>query len=252
MRPTDYTELKENIVKARQGDNDAIWYLCEHYQYKIDSIINFCFKNYKDFDLDYDDMLQDGYMGIIECCRHENDFTHNVYFFIYNSIKRKLYKNRSISMPIYAMDKYYGKNIPEWDNAFENTTCLPFEELIENNPNLFTTESFVDDFINKSLNEELNQILNTKLTPKQKEMIYLRYTEELTLQNIGDMYGLTRERVRQIIETGLDKLTKSQRFLTLAKDMGYDIEKIKKDKKGKRKRRRKRKRNEDSNHFLLW
>lgn len=47
-----------------------------------------------------------------------------------------------------------------------------------------------------------------KLTPEQREeraqaMVRLRYDERLTLQAIGKRYGLTRERVRQIINAYL-------------------------------------------------
>ena len=46
----------------------------------------------------------------------------------------------------------------------------------------------------------------TTILPREQEMIRLRYEEKKTLQEIGNQYQLSRERVRQIIAKGVRKL----------------------------------------------
>lgn len=59
------------------------------------------------------------------------------------------------------------------------------------------------------LNEDqlagLSHALKTIL-PREREMIRLRYEEHETLQAIGDRYGISRERVRQVIAKGVRKM----------------------------------------------
>jgi len=60
-----------------------------------------------------------------------------------------------------------------------------------------------------SLNTELKRTLNT-LTPRQKEVIVFFFgigiDHPLSLEDIGDRYNLTRERVRQIKDKAINKL----------------------------------------------
>ncbi len=44
------------------------------------------------------------------------------------------------------------------------------------------------------------------IRPREQEMIRLRYEDHETLQAIGDSYGISRERVRQVIAKGVRKL----------------------------------------------
>jgi RNA polymerase primary sigma factor len=63
--------------------------------------------------------------------------------------------------------------------------------------------------ITVSLNTELKRTLNT-LTPRQKEVIVFFFgigiDHPLSLEDIGDRYNLTRERVRQIKDKAINKL----------------------------------------------
>ena len=56
--------------------------------------------------------------------------------------------------------------------------------------------------VNESLSREIDRALST-LTEREKEIIQMFFginTQEMTLEEIGDKFGLTRERVRQIKE----------------------------------------------------
>ena len=54
--------------------------------------------------------------------------------------------------------------------------------------------------VNESLSKEIDRALST-LTEREKDIIQMFFginTQEMTLEEIGDKFGLTRERVRQI------------------------------------------------------
>lgn len=62
--------------------------------------------------------------------------------------------------------------------------------------------------IKESLNQELNRAFS-KLTNRQKDILKMVFgidCPEMTLEDIGDKFGLTRERVRQIKEQAIKKL----------------------------------------------
>jgi len=63
------------------------------------------------------------------------------------------------------------------------------------------------------LNENLVEILDTTLSPRERKVLELRYGlvdgETKTLEEIGLMFKVTRERIRQIEENALNKLRKS-------------------------------------------
>lgn len=66
------------------------------------------------------------------------------------------------------------------------------------------------------LNEDqlagLSHALKTIL-PREREMIRFRYEEHETLQAIGDRYGVSRERVRQVIAKGVRKMRHPSRTM---------------------------------------
>ncbi|MEM9992063.1 MAG: sigma-70 family RNA polymerase sigma factor, partial [Bacteroidota bacterium] len=68
------------------------------------------------------------------------------------------------------------------------------------------------DLMEQSLKDEVQQGLSI-LTPREVEVLSSYYglngKKSLTLEEIGDMYGLTRERVRQIKERAIRRLRKS-------------------------------------------
>ncbi len=65
------------------------------------------------------------------------------------------------------------------------------------------------EFINISLKEEIDKVLST-LTPREEKVIRMRFgigeKDVFTLEEVGDVFGLTRERVRQIEVKALRRL----------------------------------------------
>jgi RNA polymerase primary sigma factor len=80
-----------------------------------------------------------------------------------------------------------------------------------------------EDLIRESLAREVQRSLST-LAEKEREIINLFYgigvPHSYTLEEIGDMFGLTRERVRQIKEKGLRRLKHSSRSKLLKAYLG--------------------------------
>ncbi len=79
------------------------------------------------------------------------------------------------------------------------------------------------DLINESLKIELNEALNT-LTKREAEVVKLYFGLDsetpLTLEEIGEHFNLTRERVRQIKEKALRRLRHASRSRVLRSYLG--------------------------------
>ena len=76
--------------------------------------------------------------------------------------------------------------------------------------------------VNESLSREIDRALNT-LTEREKEIICMFFgigEQEKTLEEIGDKFGLTRERVRQIKEKAIRRLRTSTRSRLLKSYLG--------------------------------
>ena len=76
--------------------------------------------------------------------------------------------------------------------------------------------------INESLSTEVERALST-LTERERDIIKLFFginTQEMTLEEIGEKFGLTRERVRQIKEKAIRRLRHSSRSKLLITYLG--------------------------------
>lgn len=72
----------------------------------------------------------------------------------------------------------------------------------------------------KLTREFIDRILDTYLTPRERKILYLYYgldedSEGMTLERIGELMGVTRERIRQIRERAFQKLRESPEGKTL-------------------------------------
>ena len=76
--------------------------------------------------------------------------------------------------------------------------------------------------VNESLVREIDRALST-LTEREKDIIQMFFginTQEMTLEEIGDKFGLTRERVRQIKEKAIRRLRQNSRSKLLKSYLG--------------------------------
>jgi RNA polymerase primary sigma factor len=73
----------------------------------------------------------------------------------------------------------------------------------------------------KLMRERIDHALRTYLTPRERRILYLYYgleegSEAMTLEKIGALMGVTRERIRQIRERAFEKLRESPDGTALA------------------------------------
>ena len=76
--------------------------------------------------------------------------------------------------------------------------------------------------VNESLSKEIERALST-LTDREKDIIKMFFgigCREMTLEEIGDKFGLTRERVRQIKEKAIRRLRQNSRSKLLKSYLG--------------------------------
>ena len=105
---------------------------------------------------------------------------------------------------------------------------ISYEYYNSKNLNLSDNGLFAEEEQNKMetylLNKELYTILN-QLDPKEKDVLIRRYglnnSKEETLQEIADVYGVTRERVRQIESRSLHHLKKKLLKSFIPDYLGY-------------------------------
>ena len=77
----------------------------------------------------------------------------------------------------------------------------------------------VTDF--KLMREFIDRVFRKYLTPRERKILYLYYgleegSEAMTLEKIGALMGVTRERIRQIRERAFEKLRESPDGFALA------------------------------------
>ncbi len=109
--------------------------------------------------------------------------------------------------PFESLDMYL-KNIEE---SFEDTPCFYKTHRLLS----FDGETqLLDEIDRNQTKESIHSVLNT-LSPREKDVLILRHgldgQGEKTLEEIGQMYGLTRERIRQIEKKALRRFVHPSR-----------------------------------------
>lgn len=88
-------------------------------------------------------------------------------------------------------------------------------EELTTNGQLIDTHDYGEEVLNSMAKEELEDVLST-LTPKENNIVRLRFGfydgQPKTLEEIGQMYNVNRERIRQILAKALRKLRYSSRI----------------------------------------
>lgn len=95
-------------------------------------------------------------------------------------------------------------------NINDNEDSNKISEVIQDT-SIQSPEEIIDNLETKTL---LNQIMNSCLTEREQEILTLRYSlksadKHLTLEEIGKIYKITRERVRQIETLAIEKSSNS-------------------------------------------
>jgi len=237
LTPDEEVELAKKIKK---GDTKAIDKLVKANLKFVISIA----KDYQNKGLPLSDLISEGNYGLIKAANrfdHKRGFRFISYavWWVRQSILQSLNDNaRMVRLPANIINKisYLNKEIAKFEHANEREpvygeifdkdkevmTILHFpkcvslnetinedgDELIE----LIPCQEDNDDSleINHKVKSELNKTLEV-LDEREKEIIECYFGvnkehEPMTLEAIGEKYGLTKERIRQIKEKAIRKL----------------------------------------------
>lgn len=104
-----------------------------------------------------------------------------------------------------------GHNYLSLDNSYLDDGGAPLQDILPDDrydPN--------QDLIDDRLSEDIEDLINS--IPNERERIIIKFYHGLnlvrsyTLEEIGSMFGISRERVRQIKEKTLEKISKNPKF----------------------------------------
>lgn len=231
-------EEVELLGKYKRGDYNAFERIIKSNMRFIPSVA----RQYLHQGLEFDDLLQEGYLGLINAVNHY-DVRHNLIFrkyalwwirrFLSNAIAanslligvpfnvqdlhkkvtsfKEKFEQENGFMPSITDIEIDGEDNLERISFFDSLpsnlkdTCIPCE-------NLDVFEDIHNDILDYEDNESHKLYVNSLLThlSKRERNILVRVfgigVKEEKLEHIGDTFGLTRERVRQIKEKAIKKL----------------------------------------------
>ncbi|WP_404989071.1 sigma-70 family RNA polymerase sigma factor [Clostridium culturomicium] len=224
----------EELLKSYQnGNKEALDMLIANNTGIINKLVNkykfLCYRGLTEADL-----FQEGTLGLIKAANMYKFDLENKAKFITYAVH---YINRYICSCINGHSdkdiqnrKFYNSckslNVPlsDEDNGVE------LGEFIEDKENKFA-DIIEKEFI-KIIRKELDEVMKDKLTLKEREVIKLIYGwdygkskefEIMTLEEVGDILGVTRERIRQIKSNAFMKIRNSGWWKTKGKYYVHEI-----------------------------
>ncbi len=166
----------------------------------------------------YSDLLKDADFSVAVCRRfHNGVFQESNEWIVNHSSRLIAYYNGAPGGTRSTIDYALSKGIEVITNnpvyqPKEKKRKLTESEKIPYPENLLADiglDLVFEDGKYAELNEDQLAGLSHALKiipPREREMIWYRYEQQETLQTVGEHYGLSRERVRQVIAKGVRKL----------------------------------------------
>lgn len=235
-----YEEI-ELALKIRRGDIDARNKLVSA---NMRVVVGFV-KQYLYKGLEFEDLLQEGFLGLIKAAEHFNEilgfkFIKYAPWWIRRYLSDAIITDSTIiryPLNVRILHKrvndfkvkyehQYGFMPPATEieignednheiisflNSLPNNlrnTCIPYDDLdvFENDHN------DILEYENNEYNKYYVRSLLTRLSKRERDILIRLYgigVREETLESVGDTFGLTRERVRQIKEKAIKKIRES-------------------------------------------
>jgi len=225
--------MEKTIERKKLTDDYIIKAINENYGLIVNDVKKFM-TQYSIDNSNFDDIFQQAIIGFINGLKKFNPekYDNKIYTFVGYYVKHELQKYlRMITLiPVsykvrkYSRDKIknnqdinaelaniiYNQNIIYLSDKANNSDddSKTYLDVIPDNKAINIEEDIIDDEIKQALLDIIN--IPNILTEKEKECILLYYgfkdDKNYTLEEIGKLYGISRERVRQIIQRGLRKM----------------------------------------------
>lgn len=203
-KPMTKSDERKIGKKIKNGDDNARDKLITS---NLKFVVNIA-KLYKGYGVPFSDLISEGNIGLIKAA-DKFDYKKDVKFISYSvwwirqAIQEYLKKNEIISNIETSSD-----DLPIGSASCVNDQC---DEEINYSYNDEYLTDFNDDAenIEKDRIKMINKLLSS-LSPREADIIRtyfgLNNGQEMTLEDIGAQYGLTKERVRQIKEKAIRKI----------------------------------------------
>lgn len=233
-------EIRELFIRYRSGDRKAYELIVKSY---LKTVVGFAYIYRRD-GVQIEDLIQEGNMGLIRAIEHYDhlrggSFLNYAKSWIFQAISYSLsYQPYIIKLPInqYSLyykvrkiiDKYEQQNgfppsandieIDNYDNyknisyllnlpdSLKEITCL-----VEDLDSYECSYNKIVDIENEEYNRDYVNSLLSHLKGRAETIVRLYFgigTTQKTLNDIGNMFNLTRERVRQILEKSIRSMRK--------------------------------------------
>ena len=178
LKPED----KEIWANFKNGDNDSLSLIYAEnsrrlYLYGLKLTTNHSI---------IEDSIQDLFSDLVKNRKKLGD-TDNIQFYLIKSFKRRLQRELQ-------KEKRYNLKDNEEEYVFEITYSIEHDIILEEESSLKV----------KSLKKALNS-----LTPRQKEVVYLKFTEGLNYEDISEMMDMSIESCRNLIYKAIKSLKDS-------------------------------------------
>ena len=224
LTPEEEIELARRI---KQGDQEALEKLTKANLRFVVSVA----KQYQNQGLSLGDLINEGNLGLIKAAKRFDEtrgfkFISYAVWWIRQSILQALAEqSRVVRLPLNrvgALNKI-GKTYAALEQALERepsaSEIAEQLDVIENDHQPPPDH----DLMNESLKVEIERALAT-LTKREAEVVRLYFglgqEHPLTLEEIGERFNLTRERVRQIKEKAIRRLRHASRSRALRAFLG--------------------------------
>ncbi len=202
----------EELVKLYQsGNKSAIDELLDNNQGIIRKIASKYMRVNKR--LEFDELFNSGVIGIIDAAKNYDFNNEKKAQFITYAVH---HINRQIYICVNGRSCKEIENNKLYNSTKSLNTPIGEDEDIELIDTVQAIDNSFEDIEHKlylkQLREELEEVMKDRLTLRQRDILQFRYgwnTKPMTLNEIGEILGITQERVRQIVAKSLRDMRKS-------------------------------------------
>mgnify|MGYP000285950626 CR=1 FL=1 len=235
------TREQEQELFRRYSQSRSVELRNEIASYNL-QLIKFCANRYGELGRD-GDYFQEGYIGLLRAVEKfdytlGNRFSTYAYWWVRQAIGRAIaLQFRTMRIPVYMHDLHI-KIVQALNDGLKRDDiidCLDidpevFDWLAKHGPDAIRLDKIIADDGSTmaslvpgnettdydDIRDIIYQEMEDRLTPREERIVRLYYGlddgKKMTLKEVGKLYGLTRERIRQVLKDAQNKLKESKRL----------------------------------------